>query len=125
VPAAAYENAACNDYRSRYVQEPPMSSRRTVARAFASVLALGLAGLSGCAAPRVRHKEACYGVAKRGQNDCSNLAGTHICAGQAKVDFDPGEWKYVPKGTCKALNGKTADEVQPSGYASPYAPAKP
>ncbi len=94
-----------------------MSTRRTVTSALASAVALGLVG--GCAPSPVRHKEACYGIAKRGQNDCGNLAGTHTCAGQAKTDFDPGEWKYVPKGTCKSLNGRTASEVQ-----SPYGPAK-
>lgn len=98
-----------------------MIRRRTVSSALASVMALGLVGLAGCAAPRDRRKEACYGIAKRGQNDCSNLAGTHICAGQSKVDFDPGEWKYVPKGTCTSLKGKTADEVG-SGYGTPGKP---
>ena len=96
-----------------------MSSRRTVSSALAAAIALGLVGLSGCATPRPRHKEACYGIAKRGQNDCGNLAGTHTCAGQAKVDLDPGEWKYVPRGTCKSLNGKTADELKSAYPADP------
>ena len=50
-------------------------------------------------------KEKCYGVALAGQNDCSNLAGTHSCAGQSKVDNDLGEWKLVAKGTCEDLGG--------------------
>lgn len=50
-------------------------------------------------------KEKCYGVALAGQNDCANLAGTHSCAGQAKVDNDFGEWKIVAKGTCTDLGG--------------------
>lgn len=50
-------------------------------------------------------KEKCYGVSLAGQNDCGNLAGTHSCAGQSKVDNDPGEWKIVPKGTCVELGG--------------------
>ncbi|SFC07052.1 DUF2282 domain-containing protein [Pseudoalteromonas denitrificans] len=50
-------------------------------------------------------KEKCYGVAKAAQNDCSNLAGTHSCAGQAAVDNDPGEWKLVAKGTCENIGG--------------------
>jgi uncharacterized membrane protein len=50
-------------------------------------------------------KEKCYGVAKAGQNDCANLAGTHSCAAQSKVDNDPGEWKLVPAGTCNDLGG--------------------
>jgi uncharacterized membrane protein len=55
-------------------------------------------------------KEKCYGVAEAGQNDCSNLAGTHSCAGQSTIDNDPGEWKIVAKGTCLDLGGlKKAD----------------
>ena len=47
-----------------------------------------------------------------GQNDCANLSGSHSCAGLAKVDADPGEWKYVAKGTCKELKGMTAEEAK-------------
>jgi uncharacterized membrane protein len=33
----------------------------------------------------------------------------HACAAQgAKVDNDPMEWKYVAKGTCEKMGGKTA-----------------
>ena len=46
-------------------------------------------------------KEKCYGIAKAGQNDCAAANGTHSCAGQAKADNAPTEWKYVAKGTCK------------------------
>jgi uncharacterized membrane protein len=50
--------------------------------------------------------EACYGVAKAGQNDCSSASGSHSCAGQASVDMSPDEWKYVAKGTCEKVGGK-------------------
>lgn len=50
-------------------------------------------------------KEKCYGVAKAGQNDCATSA--HSCAGQSKTDSEPGEWKYVPKGSCEKAGGKT------------------
>jgi len=49
-------------------------------------------------------QEKCYGVAKAGQNDCGTA--THGCAGQAKVDNDEQEWKFVAKGTCEKLGGK-------------------
>ena len=49
---------------------------------------------------------------------CVHLANT--LAGQSLVDFDPGEWVYVPKGTCKRLNGKTADEVKTAGSGIKY-----
>ena len=49
-------------------------------------------------------KEKCYGVAKAGQNDCGTA--THTCAGKAKKDNMPEEWKMVAKGTCDKLGGK-------------------
>ena len=59
-----------------------------------------------------KSKEKCYGIAKAGQNDCGNLAGTHSCAGQSKADNDAGEFKYVAKGTCKDMKGLSADEAK-------------
>ena len=41
-----------------------------------------------------QEKEKCYGIAKAGQNDCANLAGTHSCAGQSKVS-DDADWTFV------------------------------
>lgn len=59
-----------------------------------------------------RKKKKCFGIAKVGQNDCANLSGNHSCAGQAKVDGDAAEWKFVPKGTCKTAGGLSADEAK-------------
>jgi len=84
-----------------------MNHRLIVSSALASVMALGLAGQAAA-----QDKEKCFGIAKAGQNDCANLSGTHTCAGQSKVDNDPGEWKYVAKGTCKDMKGMTADEAK-------------
>jgi uncharacterized membrane protein len=53
-------------------------------------------------------KEKCFGIAKAGQNDCASVMGTHSCAGQAKTDHSPTEWKYVAKGTCAKAGGSTA-----------------
>jgi uncharacterized membrane protein len=66
----------------------------------------GLAALAAGAAPAADkgEKEKCYGIAKAGQNDCGTA--THTCAGMAKKDNLPDEWKYVPKGTCEKLGGK-------------------
>jgi uncharacterized membrane protein len=86
-----------------------MNQRLIVSSALASVLALGLAGQ---AAAQTKEKEKCYGVAKAGQNDCANLTNTHSCAGQNKVDNDPGEWKYVAKGTCKTMKGMNETEAK-------------
>ncbi len=60
-------------------------------------------------------KEKCYGVANAGQNDCASVSGSHSCAGQSKVDMDKMEWKYVAKGTCKALKGFSLEEVKKKG----------
>jgi uncharacterized membrane protein len=59
-----------------------------------------------------QEKEKCFGIAKAGQNDCASIAGVHSCAGQAKVDMDKGEWKYVAKGTCKDMKGMSMDEAK-------------
>jgi uncharacterized membrane protein len=96
-----------------------MNQRLIISSAFASALALGLIGsVAAQGMASSEGKEKCYGIAKAGQNDCSNLAGSHSCAGQAKVDADPGEWKYVAKGTCKAMKGMTAEETKKAAKKS-------
>jgi uncharacterized membrane protein len=40
------------------------------------------------------HKEKCYGVALRGQNDCAAGPGTS-CQGTSTVDFQGNSWKFV------------------------------
>lgn len=87
-----------------------MNHRILTTSAAASLMSLAL--LSSPALAQNTAKEKCYGIAKAGQNDCGNLAGTHSCAGQSKVDNDKGEWKYVAAGTCKTLGGLSADEAK-------------
>ena len=79
-----------------------------IAAAAASLMSLSMVTVLAVA----QEKEKCFGIAKAGQNDCANLAGTHSCAGQSKVDMDKGEWKYVAKGTCEDLKGLSAEEAQ-------------
>ena len=69
-----------------------------IAAAVSSLLTVGAAH-----AGEQADKEKCYGVAKAGQNDCA--ANGHSCAGQAKLDKDPTEWKYVAKGECEKMGG--------------------
>ena len=84
-----------------------MNTQATIQAAVASLIAIGFA--ASVAAQPVAQKEGtekCYGIAKAGQNDCGTAK--HACAAQgAKVDNDPMEWKYVPKGTCEKMGGKT------------------
>ena len=87
-----------------------MTHRLIASSALASVLAMGL--LSAASAADAPPKEKCFGIAKAGANDCSNLSGTHSCAGQSTVDNGPDEWKSVAKGTCASLGGKTVDEAK-------------
>jgi uncharacterized membrane protein len=87
-----------------------MNQRALIAAAAASVLALSTFG--SIAYAQDSGKEKCFGIAKAGQNDCANQAGTHSCAGQSKVDMSTDDWKYVAKGTCKTMHGMTAEEVK-------------
>ena len=78
-----------------------------LAAAVGSLLSMGLSTTAGAGEMGEKAgKEKCYGVAKAGKNDCA--ANGHSCAGQSKVDNDPTEWKYVPKGECEKMGGKTA-----------------
>ena len=86
-----------------------MNHRLMLSSALASALALGLVGP---AAAQAKAKEKCYGISKAGSNDCGNLSGTHTCAGQSKTDHHPGDWRYVPKGTCRELKGLSAEEAK-------------
>jgi uncharacterized membrane protein len=86
------------------ISEIPMNKRQAlIAAALASVCA-AQATAAGQMDAQAGNEEKCYGVAKAGQNDCGTA--THGCAGMAKADQDPGEWKYVPKGTCEKTGGK-------------------
>lgn len=54
------------------------------------------------------HKEKCFGVALKGQNDCAAGPGTS-CQGTSTVDFQGNAWKFVQTGTCTNIelpNGK-------------------
>ena len=76
--------------------------------ALAGIMAAGMAAPTTALAAK-EGKEKCYGVAKAGQNHCGSADGAHSCAGQAKVDNDPNEWKFVKAGTCEDMGGsKTA-----------------
>lgn len=81
-----------------------MKTRKAIiVSAVAGLLAAGIAG-DGAAQEKPSTKDKCYGVAKKGQNDCAS--GSHDCAGKATKDKDPADWKMVAKGTCEKLGGK-------------------
>lgn len=84
-----------------------MNNKLLASAALAAVIAAGVS-----APAQAGSKEKCYGVAAAGQNDCANLAGTHSCAGQSKLNNDNGEWKLVKKGTCSTLGGLSKSEAK-------------
>lgn len=79
-----------------------MSNKTMIAVALAGLMTSTLAAADQPAAKT----EKCYGIAKAGQNDCASKGGNHSCAGQAKKDNDPNEWKKVPAGSCEKMGGK-------------------
>ena len=82
------------------------TSKHLLQAALAGVVALSLAP-SAQADTTKGEREKCFGVAKKGQNDCGTAK--HACAAQgANVDNNPTEWKYVAKGTCDQLGGMSA-----------------
>jgi uncharacterized membrane protein len=84
-----------------------MSTRSSaIAAAVSALLAIGGVGPTDAAA-----QVKCYGVAKAGKNDCA--ANGHSCAGQAKVDNDPAEWKNVGSAQrCAQLGGSLTPPAQ-------------
>jgi uncharacterized membrane protein len=49
------------------------------------------------------HKEKCFGVALKGQNDCAAGPGT-TCQGTSTVDFQGNSWIFVTHGTCTSIH---------------------
>ena len=94
-----------------------MSGKTTITSlVLASAISSALATLASAgpltkaedAAAVAAHKEQCYGVALKGQNDCKAGAGT-TCQGTSTVDFQGNAWKLVIGGTCTSIelpNGK-------------------
>ncbi|GLK73397.1 DUF2282 domain-containing protein [Ancylobacter dichloromethanicus] len=94
-----------------------MSVKNVVSSAIlAGAVATAFASLAGAApltkaegeAAAAAHKEKCYGVALKGQNDCAAGPGT-TCQGTSTVDFQGNAWKFVAGGTCASIvlpNGK-------------------
>jgi uncharacterized membrane protein len=81
------------------------SNRKILHSALAGLIAFGLSQAAAAQDAKDGEKEKCYGIAKAGKNDCGTAQ--HTCAGKAKKDGAPDEWKYVAKGTCEKLGGKT------------------
>ncbi|AOB32228.1 hypothetical protein AKI39_18155 [Bordetella sp. H567] len=88
-----------------------MSTKTTVTSALlASAVASIFASMAHAApltqaetnAALAAHKEKCYGVALKGQNDCAAGPGT-TCQGTSTMDFQGNAWKFVQGGTCTSI----------------------
>jgi uncharacterized membrane protein len=79
-------------------------SKLILSSAIAGLVALS--SLSGVVSAQEKKeaKEKCFGVAKKGMNDCGTAK--HSCAGLAEKDNQPEEWKFVAKGSCEKMGGK-------------------
>lgn len=80
-----------------------MNSKLILSSAIAGLVALSTASGVAVAQDKKAEKEKCYGIAKKGANDCGTAK--HSCAGQATSDNAADEWKYVAKGTCEGMKG--------------------
>jgi len=82
------------------------TTTKTLQLALSGVVAAGLTAVAfdaQAAKPKWEGHEKCYGVAKKGMNDCGNAH--HDCAGMASADDAGDEWVWLPEGTCKKLAG--------------------
>jgi len=82
-----------------------MTEKKLLKSALAGVISLGFASIGSMAEakPTWAGYEKCFGVSKKGQNDCGT--SVHGCAGKAKADNDKTEWVYMPKGLCGKISG--------------------
>ena len=81
-----------------------MNTKLMLSSAIAGLVALSAASGVMAADEKKAEKEKCYGIAKKGANDCGTAK--HSCAGQAAADSVAEEWKYVAKGSCEKMGGK-------------------
>src|SRR5262245_6655888 len=88
-----------------------MSAKNFVSSfAFASAVTTALATIASAGpltkaeadAAVAAHKEKCFGVALKGQNDCAAGPGT-TCQGTSTTDFQGNAWKFVQGGTCTSI----------------------
>jgi len=88
-----------------------MSSKTTVTSALLASAVASIMASAAHAAPLTKaevgaalaaHKEKCYGVALKDQNDCAAGPGT-TCQGTSTVDFQGNSWKFVQGGTCTSI----------------------
>jgi uncharacterized membrane protein len=73
-----------------------------VSTALATVAAAAPLTKAEADAATAAHKEKCFGVALKGQNDCAAGPGT-TCQGTSTTDFQGTAWKFLLGGTCTSI----------------------
>lgn len=68
--------------------------------------AIGAAfALSACTTTNNQaHMEKCFGISKKGMNDCKTAF--HDCAGQSTADKQATDFVMLPEGVCAKTGGK-------------------
>jgi hypothetical protein len=84
-----------------------MKNPTSLSIAIAMTAALSIASHPAQSEDKPVGREKCFGIALKGQNDCSVKGGTS-CAGSAVKDYQGDAWKFVPKGTCENLVSPTS-----------------
>ena len=80
------------------------TTKLIISGAIAGLVSLATSGIAIAEdKPAAAAKAQCFGIAKKGTNDCGTAK--HSCAGQSAADNAPEEWKYVAKGTCESMKG--------------------
>jgi uncharacterized membrane protein len=81
--------------------------KKIISTTVAAIVALGVSmAATGPVQAAKATGEKCYGIAKKGHNDCAT--SQHACAGMATTNNNPQEWKFVPTGTCVKMGGTLA-----------------
>jgi uncharacterized membrane protein len=94
-----------------------MNTKILVSTAMAGLLGLTLGAVAAEHPAQPKDSEKCFGVAKKGQNDCGTAK--HACGKEAVADNLPDEWKYMAKGTCEKAGGKLAGPAAADAKKAP------
>jgi uncharacterized membrane protein len=94
-----------------------MNSKLVLSAAIAGLVAVSAMSGTAMAQDKKEAKEKCFGVAKKGQNDCGTAK--HSCAGQSAADNAAEEWKFVAKGSCEKMGGKLKVAAKDDKMAEP------
>jgi uncharacterized membrane protein len=94
-----------------------LNSTLVISSAIAGLIAVSSAISANAADEKKQEREKCYGIAKKGMNDCGTAK--HTCAGKATADNMPDEWKYAPKGSCEKMGGTVRASGAPADSKNP------